>query len=319
MHQTLLLWLLLFTTIQPSFSSKGDQQPEYQSCVNVCIENNECQQTITYVYHISFFPWPCKDECRYQCMRKIEFQRQQRREPVLQYHGKWPFIRIWGCQEPFSALFSLSNMAPNIYYVFKTDLFAPKDDDITLRRMLIASCFIAMNTWWWSFVYHSKETDLTEKLDYNFATLHMATFLQMSVIRVIYEFDLNRLLAWLSAFLLLIFVAYHIWFLNFVDFDYGYNTRIMSYVIVSQLFMWFAWFGIIRRRFHHDAQHASMIIKFQLTLVGIVSLELLDFPPIGNHIDAHSLWHCFTCPLTIYWYKFLIADAKWRRSRRKEN
>lgn len=40
-----------------------------------------------------------------------------------------------------------------------------------------------------------------------------------------------------------------------------------------------------------------------------MGLELFDFSPVFRMIDAHSLWHMATIPLTVGWYSFLCADA----------
>lgn len=39
----------------------------------------------------------------------------------------------------------------------------------------------------------------------------------------------------------------------------------------------------------------------------VMSLELLDFPPLGGALDAHSLWHLGTIGPTILWYKYVYA------------
>ncbi|XAO23593.1 hypothetical protein I312_102373 [Cryptococcus bacillisporus CA1280] len=48
-------------------------------------------------------------------------------------------------------------------------------------------------------------------------------------------------------------------------------------------------------------------------LVGLttlaMSLELWDFAPLFRVIDAHSLWHTATIPLTMGWWHFLMTDA----------
>ena len=36
-------------------------------------------------------------------------------EPILQFHGKWPFHRFLGMQEPASVLFSLLNLLAHDY------------------------------------------------------------------------------------------------------------------------------------------------------------------------------------------------------------
>jgi hypothetical protein len=38
--------------------------------------------------------------------------------------------------------------------------------------------------------------------------------------------------------------------------------------------------------------------------------ELLDFAPVfGGLMDAHALWHGLTPPLSVLFYRFVIADA----------
>lgn len=46
-----------------------------------------------------------------------------------------------------------------------------------------------------------------------------------------------------------------------------------------------------------------------LLTTAAMSLELLDFPPILRSVDAHSLWHLATIPLSMAWWDFLIQDT----------
>ena len=55
--------------------------------------------------------WSWTDDCRYECMHRIVAERVACGEEIQQYHGKWPFVRVAGVQEPASALFSLANLA----------------------------------------------------------------------------------------------------------------------------------------------------------------------------------------------------------------
>jgi len=45
-------------------------------------------------------------------------------------------------------------------------------------------------------------------------------------------------------------------------------------------------------------------------LIMAMSLELLDFPPLADALDAHALWHAATILPTVYWYRFLVLDAR---------
>ena len=38
-------------------------------------------------------------------------------------------------------------------------------------------------------------------------------------------------------------------------------------------------------------------------------LELNDFPPLFDLLDAHALWHGLTIPLVYAWWSFLMDEA----------
>jgi hypothetical protein len=40
-----------------------------------------------------------------------------------------------------------------------------------------------------------------------------------------------------------------------------------------------------------------------------MSLELLDFPPLLQAVDAHALWHLSTVPIAYLYYRFQREDA----------
>ena len=56
-------------------------------------------------------------------------------------------------------------------------------------------------------------------------------------------------------------------------------------------------------------RHAYKPALFALLTTCATALELFDFPPWGRVIDAHSLWHLATAPITVFWYDFLVEDA----------
>lgn len=51
-----------------------------------------------------------------------------------------------------------------------------------------------------------------------------------------------------------------------------------------------------------------------LWFIGLVNasmlLEVLDFPPLWQALDAHALWHLATVPATYLWYAFALADMR---------
>ena len=40
--------------------------------------------------------WKCIDQCKYDCMWRTVALFQRHKRPVPQFHGKWPFIRLFG-------------------------------------------------------------------------------------------------------------------------------------------------------------------------------------------------------------------------------
>lgn len=51
--------------------------------------------------------WKCSDQCKYDCMWETVGVFEERKMPIPQFHGKWPFIRVWGMQEPASVIIIL--------------------------------------------------------------------------------------------------------------------------------------------------------------------------------------------------------------------
>lgn len=268
--------------------------------------------------------WSVQDECKYYCMMKIEKAKVAagRGAPIVQYYGKWPFERLFFVQEPLSALFSLLNGFGHFVYFWdpvKRRAFShstARDDDL-LRKVLLTSNVVAMGTWGCSVIFHTKDNWITERMDYHMATLHMLTYLLLAVIRLLHHFyyprrpDLVEAWGGLAAAVGFAWAAHHIWWLNFVSFSYGYNIKATAAVIVLQALLWLAWAGFAVRR--GNAPHAWMVVRFQFALALFGVFELYDFPPLGGYLDSHSLWHLVTAPMVLYWYKFQVADAAYRR------
>jgi len=315
----LLAWLTCATStsVTPALASRGDQQPEYVACVAAC-ERDSCERSAapTSARVLGLVEWPCPDECRYTCMHAVEAARVARGEapPAYQYHGKWPFARAWGVQEPLSALFSLMNAAPNAYYLAaRASRFAPREDDPTTRVSALAASAVALATWASSFLFHAKETWLTERLDYHMAMVHVCASLQFAVTRLLVAARASVRWAWALALVQALGMARHVWYMNFVSFDYGHNTRVLGAVVAAQAGVWAAWYALVTRRASAPpAPHAALVLWFQLGLLASASLELVDFPPLARAVDAHALWHLATVPLTVLWYRFSERDAAWR-------
>lgn len=78
-------------------------------------------------------------------------------------------------------------------------------------------------------------------------------------------------------------------------------------IAASVLFLalWTTW-GIRNWR----RPEAKLAVVFCLLMTGAGSLEIFDFVPMWDLVDAHALWHVSTAPLTLLYYAFLTADAR---------
>jgi hypothetical protein len=297
-------------------ASHGDSSPQFADCEERCVLKG-CASTAR---TLLLFPWSCRAECRYTCMHQIEAEHRGRR-PVYQYFGKWPFVRFLGVQEPLSTAFSFLNGCPHALWLLRRGnrvRYALPDDLPVVRNMLLFSSAVGVNTWIWSTAFHARDNWWTERLDYHFATLHMATFLWVALVRLQAQLDPSKTMltaASTGAVLGLWLMRWvpwpslppaiharrarrHVYWLNAVHFDYGYNMLATGAVVGLQVLAWLVWALVARSQ---GAAHWSMVCKFQLCLVCFALLEAFDFPPLWGWLDAHAAWHGLTVPLVVYW------------------
>lgn len=100
----------------------------------------------------------------------------------------------------------------------------------------------------------------------------------------------------------------HVSYLAFWRFDYTYNMAANVAVgVVSNLLWTFFSVQRYRRIGRLWAIWPGLIVAW---IILAMSLELFDFAPWWGMLDAHSLWHLGTVGPTIWWYNFLVKDAK---------
>ena len=79
-------------------------------------------------------------------------------------YSQWPFVRFLGIQEPASALFSLFNgMAHVAGFLNIQKRVAP---GAPLRNWWLAFSLLSIVCWIFSTIFHTRDTYLTERLDY---------------------------------------------------------------------------------------------------------------------------------------------------------
>ncbi|KAJ6417735.1 hypothetical protein OIU84_001169 [Salix udensis] len=165
---------------------------------------------------------------------------------------------------------------------------------------------LSMNLWFWSAVFHSRDVELTEKLDCSSAVALLGFSLILAVLRAFSMRD-EAARVMVSA-PIIAFVTTHILYLNFFNLDYGLNMKVCVAMGVAQLLIWAVWASVTR--------HPSRF-KLWVAVIGgglAMLLEIYDFPPYQGFVDAHALWHATTIPLTYLWWSFAKDDAEFRTS-----
>jgi hypothetical protein len=88
---------------------------------------------------------------------------------------------------------------------------------------------------------------------------------------------------------------------KYYSWDYTYNMAANVVVGILQNIMW-TYFSISK---YHESKRMWAVWPGVVVAWVIVamSLELLDFPPLGGYLDAHALWHLATVFPTVLFYK----------------
>ena len=193
-----------------------------------------------------------------------------------------------------------------------------------------------MVCWFWSAVFHTRDFRFTERMDYFAAGANVMYGFFLAPVKVWKWYlpstgasssapsavkekkaalsgasgasSTTPLLLRLWALLCFSLYCSHVYYLTCVRWSYTYNMA--ANVVIGALtnVVW-SYFAI---------QHYAKLKQLWAATPGLIvtwlilamSLELLDFPPIWDAVDAHSLWHAATVAPTLMWYGFLIRDAK---------
>ncbi|KAK0745866.1 Per1-like protein [Schizothecium vesticola] len=303
----LLLCCVLFA--RPAAASAGDRLPEFRECIKIC-ERENCGPDADHQTPIPLYRrlllWSCPAECDYTCQHIITDQRLSAvpapAKPVVQFHGKWPFTRVLGVQEPASVLFSAGNWWAHYSGLRKLREQVPAS--YPLRRFYLGFAYVSMAAWTFSIVFHTRDFAATEQLDYFGAGAAVLYGLYSTAVRM---FRLERrtpraraaLKAW-TGLCVGLFVM-HVAYLKLWAWDYTYNMAANVAVGAVQNAMW-SWYSVGRYRKSGRGWMAWPGVAVAW-ITGAMSLELLDFPPLLGALDAHSLWHLLTIAPATLWYK----------------
>lgn len=345
--------LSLLLLLTPVACSIGDNLPEFINC------NQECQSYRCLHKHVSFnskytandfdlknnvvfpfkqlFDWTCPADCNYKCQQIITDIRIDHHDPIVKFYGKWPFKRILGVTELASVVFSFMNLWIN-YHNFKKILLQRKRNNGGVRVMYeqyLLLLIISMIGWTFSILFHTRDTPLTETLDYFGASLIiMANFY---VIMVRYFELFKKSLVPYQIGLVTIYLL-HIIKLNY-NWDYQYNLVFHTIIGLASFALWTKHALSVNRIFKSNYSVLSnsiqllpfetkLLIKlnylnvskskfipilpimFNIWLFISMLFEIFEFKPILKLIDSHSIWHLATVFPQILWYDWNIWDLE---------
>jgi hypothetical protein len=229
----------------------------------------------------------------------------------------------------------MSKRFAQLFALDQLDVHRPNLGSVDAYKNLL--CWMAifnMNAWIWSAIFHTRDTPFTEKMDYFSALLNVFFGIYMGIAWV------NGPKHWLSSIAGLSFGAYyvyHICYLTFWKFDYGYHmiVAILAGLAHSLIWLVYSFTKWVRpvvsssadskkaygNRLAFGARHPYIwygVMGITGVLVSL-SLEILDFDPIWRVIDAHSLWHLSTAFFCLPIYAFCIHDLYWPRQKQVTN
>ncbi|KAI9050709.1 hypothetical protein LZ554_004829 [Drepanopeziza brunnea f. sp. 'monogermtubi'] len=306
----LCLFLLISLLATHASASIGDRLEIFKTCVEICKkENCESSNPTPIPLLRKLLLWDCPAECDYTCQQIITEQRVAASEDIVQFHGKWPFYRFLGMQEPFSVFFSLLNFLAHQNGLSKITSSIPAS--YPLRKYYEVFAYFGMTSWVFSMIFHTRDFAVTEQLDYFAAGGSVLYGFYYAPIRI-FRMDQGGkkgksvLRAW-TLLCISMYVA-HVTYLKSYKWDYAYNIAANVVVGVIHNLLW-SWFSFVKYR--RSGRVWAMWPGFVVAWVMVaMSLEVLDFPPLLGCLDAHSLWHLGTVVPTMVWYNFLIKDAQ---------
>ncbi|KAF8472100.1 Per1-like protein [Kalaharituber pfeilii] len=307
----------------PIHASRGDRLVEFKECVKFCIDQN-CEYDPTPLpFHLRLLLWTCPQECDYSCQRTITSERIARQQSIEQFHGKWPFRRVFGVQEPFSVIFSLANLYAHVVGLRTLRKELPRT--YPMYKFYMWFGYMGLVCWFWSAVFHTRDFKFTERMDYFAAGANVMYGMFLAPVRIWRLYKPQGVEGKAPArgggggapvplpfrlWALTCFAGYaaHVYYLAFVQWSYTYNMAANVAVGAVTNLLW-TYFSIqhYRRLQQLWAATPGLIVTW---VVMAMSLELLDFPPIADALDAHALWHAATVAPTVWWYQFLVRDAK---------
>ncbi|RLV90488.1 Protein PER1 [Spathaspora sp. JA1] len=263
---------------------------------------------------------------------------------MVQFYGKWPFIKVLGVQEFFSTLFSLGNFYVNYHNLIKvlrqyrrsSGSGGETEYQLMYLQYVILLVFSCIG-WIFSTVFHFRDIPLTETLDYFGAFAIMLSNLNAIVVRYFKLYKHTTVLKIWQVGLIFLYIYHTTRLLKF--WDYQYNMQMNVFVGITGMILWIvhsfskykqyhSYFYIYNNSIQILPYETKLLTKLNylsiskssliplipifnnIFLLGGLSFELNDFAPIARLVDAHSLWHLTTIFPSIIWHDWNIWDIE---------
>ncbi|KAK8019536.1 hypothetical protein PG990_004674 [Apiospora arundinis] len=273
----LLVLCLLLHTAQ---ASTGDRLPEFRECVKICERENCYSEKPTPIpIHRRLLLWTCPQECDHTCQHIVTAKRVARGEDITQFHGKWPFVRVLGMQEPFSVLFSVGNFLAHQNGLAKLREQIPAS--YHLRPYYEMFAYFGMAAWVFSTIFHIRDFAATEQMDYLAAgadVLYGMYYTPMLVFRVERPSPRRQSLIRLWTILCCTLYGCHVLYLKMWKWDYSYNmtANVIVGLIQNSILTYWSY-----KQYREIRQLWTILPGILVAwLLMAMSLELLDFPPL---------------------------------------
>lgn len=301
----ILTFMRLMRTCSASY---GDMSYPFVKCLQVCLPsrcNNPTSNVRFYAdrpLHRRLLGWDCDSECKYDCMwEAVEFF-QKHDIDIPQFYGKWPFVRWMGMQEPASAIASALNGVVTYVMIRRYNRkFPPSTPFFHLWRFYFG---VVINAWFWSFIFHVRDTEWTERFDYFSAFSLILVQLYCCLVRIVGTSPVRKPLV-LGLILGLVYL-HHCVSMSLVKFDYGYNMKVNLFFAGINVVAWVSFCSfMISKGYKHFWTGLLSISWFAAS--GL--LETLEFTPLFSTFDSHSIFHFWTIPVPIITYAFIAKDG----------
>lgn len=221
----------------------------------------------------------------------------------VKFNGRYPFKRVLGATEFFSALFSLGNLLSNVLsYMHFLGPVVQRGNLFRLNRVYLA---VNILTWAFSAMFHVNDTTLTRNLDYFCGFLNICVSFYLTATRILLSIASTKAAAYTRVVLVCVAVLYpaHCLYMAFVRFNFAVHKYLCGSLFVT-LILGLLYLSLM----YFPSAHAACLAVFALGFLLSAWVETLDFPPILYLLDSHACFHLITMVFTPFYYAFLRKD-----------